>query len=266
MVYATWSEGYRPGGINRRGTVPPYTSGYLTNYELGWKTSWAGNRLVFNGAVFREDWKDFQFSYLGLNGLTEIRNANRARIDGLEAELQWQATYNFNLSGGLAWYDAKLMEDYCGFNDVNGNPETVCPAGTINPQNDEVVDGPQAPKGTRLPVTAKFKGNLIGRYTWDVGPYEAHVQAALFHQGDRRSDLRDAENRLLGDLDAYTTLDLSGGWRRGSWAIDLFLKNATDKRTQLTKFAECATLVCGNQPYIVSTPPRTFGVRISRDF
>src|SRR3546814_838211 len=27
MVYATWSEGYRPGGINRRGTVPPYKIG-----------------------------------------------------------------------------------------------------------------------------------------------------------------------------------------------------------------------------------------------
>lgn len=51
MVYLTWSEGFRPGGINRRGSLPPYLSDYLTNYELGWKTSWAGNRLRFNGAI-----------------------------------------------------------------------------------------------------------------------------------------------------------------------------------------------------------------------
>jgi outer membrane receptor protein involved in Fe transport len=265
MVYATWSEGYRPGGINRRGQLPPYKSDFLTNYELGWKTSWANNRVIFNGAVFRENWDDFQYSYLGQNGLTEIRNANSARIDGVEMDLQWAATYNFNLSGGVAFYDAKLTADYCGFTDAAGNPVSVCPAGTINPQTGEAVDGPQAVEGTRLPITARFKGNVTGRYTWDFGPYEAHLQASVFHQGDRRADLRDVQNDILGDLDAYTTLDLSAGWRRGSWAIDLFLKNATDKRTELSTFTECAVTTC-QQPYIVSTPPRTLGVRISRDF
>src|SRR5690606_3259912 len=112
LVYATWSQGYRPGGINRRGTLPPYVSDFLTNYEAGWKTSWAGGTLVFNGAVFREDWKDFQFSYLGQNGLTEIRNANQARIDGLELDLSWAATYNLQFNGSFAWYDAKLTENF----------------------------------------------------------------------------------------------------------------------------------------------------------
>lgn len=266
LVYATWSEGYRPGGINRRGSLPPYKSDFLTNYEIGWKTSWADNRFILNGALFREDWKDFQFSYLGANGLTEIRNANSARIEGVELDLQWAATYNFMLSGGLAFYDAELTEDYCGFTDADGDPVSDCPAGTINPQTGEPVDGPQAKKGTRLPITSRVKANVTGRYTWNIGEYEANLQGSVFHQGDRRTDLRDAENTLLGDLDAYTLFDLSAGVRRGSWSLDVFLKNAFDKRTQLTRFAECATLVCGNQPYIVSTPPRTLGVRFSREF
>ncbi|BCT91333.1 TonB-dependent receptor [Lysobacter helvus] len=266
LLYATYSEGYRPGGINRRGTLPPYLSDYLKNYEMGWKTSWLDKRLTFNGAVFRQDWDDFQYSYLGQNGLTEIRNAAKARIDGLEAELQWAVNYNFLLTGGFAYYDAKLTETYCGFTDLLGNPVTVCPAGTINPQTGEAVDGPQALSGARLPITARFKGNLTGRYTWDIGEYEAHVQGAVFHQGDRRTDLRDAESALLGTLDAYTTLDLSAGWRRGAWSMDIFIKNATNETTELSKFAECAVLTCGNQPYTVSTPPRTFGVRWSRDF
>src|SRR6185369_1390382 len=37
MVYATASSGYRPGGINRYGALPPYTSDTLYNYEIGWK-------------------------------------------------------------------------------------------------------------------------------------------------------------------------------------------------------------------------------------
>ncbi len=266
LVYATWSEGYRPGGINRRGSIPPYKSDFLTNYELGWKTGWADNRFIFNGAVFREEWKDFQFSYLGANGLTEIRNANSARIDGVEVDLQWQASYNFSLTGGLAYYDAKLTGDYCGFTDNAGNPVSTCPAGTINPQTGDPVAGPQARSGTRLPITPRVKANLTGRYSWDIGPYELYVQGTAHHVGARRTDLRDEENTLLGNLDAYTVFDLSSGFRRGDWKVDVFLKNAFDKRTQLAKFAECATLVCGNQPYLVSTPPRTLGVRISRDF
>jgi len=258
LIYATWSEGYRPGGINRRGTLAPYTSDFLTNYELGWKTSWANNRLTFNGAIFREDWDDFQFSYLGQNGLTEIRNAAQARIDGVELELNWAATYNFNLSGGMAWYDAKLMKDYCAQTDANNMPVPDC----YLPERPYDV----AFEGDRLPITPKVKANLTGRYTWDIGQYEAYFQGSVFHQGDRVTDLREAQRNLLGDLDAYTLVDLSAGWRRGSWTLDFFLKNASDKRTELTKFAECATLVCGNQPYIVSTPPRTLGVRFSREF
>ncbi|MHB8911733.1 MAG: TonB-dependent receptor, partial [Lysobacter sp.] len=259
MVYATWSEGYRPGGINRRGTVPPYVSDFLTNYELGWKTTWGDNRLSLNGAIFRQDWDDFQFSYLGQNGLTEIRNAAQARIEGAEIDLKWAATYNLAISGGFAWYDARLTEDYCAETDAEGRPVAEC----FGP----LADSPdRAFKGSRLPVTARFKGNLTGRYTRDVGEYDAHFQTSVFHQGDRTTDLREAQRNLLGDLDAYTLVDFSAGVRKGNWALDVFLKNAFDERTELARFAQCATLVCGNQPYTVTSQPRTFGVRFSQEF
>src|SRR3546814_5592993 len=38
LVYGTWSRGFRPGGINRRGTLPPYGPDTLDNYEFGWKS------------------------------------------------------------------------------------------------------------------------------------------------------------------------------------------------------------------------------------
>jgi outer membrane receptor protein involved in Fe transport len=264
MVYATWSEGYRPGGINRRGTLPPYTSDFLTNYEFGWKTTWA-NAFVFNGALFRADWEDFQFSYLGQNGLTEIRNANSAQVDGLELDLSWAASYNLQISGGFAWYDAKLTRNYCGWIRPDGEPETVCPPGTLNPNGDP-VDGPQAASGTRLPITPRFKGALNARYTWDLAGGEAYWQASASHVGNRRVDLREAETALLGYLDAYTTADVSVGWSKNNWSIDLFLKNAFDERAEMSRFAQCAALTCGNQPYTVIAQPRTFGIRFSQSF
>jgi iron complex outermembrane receptor protein len=254
LVYFTWSEGFRPGGINRRGTVPPYVSDFLTNVEFGWKTAWMDNRLVFNGSVFRQDWENFQFSYLGTNGLTEIRNAPQARIDGLEIDLNWAATYNFNLSGGFAWYDAKLTSNYCEDVDDNGLPVAECPGEE------------RAVSNTRLPITPEFKGNLSGRYTFDVGANEAFVQATVVHVGEREVDLREIEQGIVGNLGAYTLLDLSAGMRVGNWSLDLFVKNATDERAELGKFTACKIQVCGGDTYTIVAQPRTVGLRFSQEF
>lgn len=253
MVYGTWSEGYRPGGINRRGTLDPYLSDFLTNKEAGWKSSWLDNRLTFNGAIFEQDWKDFQFAILGQNGLTEIKNANQARIRGIETDISWAATYNLRLSGGVALYDAELTENYCGFTDASGRPETNCA-------------DPEAPSGSRLPITARFKGNLTARYSFDVGRYEAHLQGLLAHEGKRRTDLRLAESQILGELDSYSMLDLSAGFGHGNWKVDFYVKNAFDERAQLSRFTQCAEATCGDQPYTVVARPRTFGLRFSQEF
>ncbi len=263
MIYGTWSEGYRPGGVNRRGTLPPYLSDYLTNYEFGWKSSWLDNALVWNGSVFRQEWEDFQFAILGANGLTEIKNANQAQIDGFETDLNWAATYNLRLSAGIALYDAELTANYCGFTDDNGVPVTEC-------------DDPEAPDGSRLPVTPKFKGNLTARYTFDVGSNEAFVQGALVHVGERLSDLRIAEQQILGDLPSYTTLDISAGFRKDDWMIDVYVANVTDERAELNHFTQCAESVCGaagvvpqypnGQVYTLTNQPRSFGIRFSQSF
>jgi iron complex outermembrane recepter protein len=253
MVYGTWSEGFRPGGINRRGTLDPYLSDYLTNWELGWKSSWADGGLTFNGAVFQQEWEDFQFAILGQNGLTEIKNANQARIRGFESDISWAATYNLRLSGGIALYDAELTENYCGFTDASGRPETVCAE-------------PEAPAGTRLPITARFKGNVTARYSFDLDTFDAHLQGVVSHEGRRRTDLRLAESEILGDLDAYTLFDLGAGIGRDGWALDFYIRNAFDERAELSRFTQCAEAVCGEQAYTVVARPRTFGVRFSHRF
>src|SRR3712207_282493 len=86
LLYGTWSKGFRPGGINRRGTFPPYKADFLTNYELGAKISFAPGSH-FNIAGYRQDWDDMQVSVLGENGLTVVRNVGKSRIWGVEADL-----------------------------------------------------------------------------------------------------------------------------------------------------------------------------------
>lgn len=273
LVYLTWSEGFRSGGTNRRFNLPPYLPDYLTNYELGFKTTWAGGRLRFNGALFHQDWDDFQYGILGANGLTEINNVGAAQIQGLEIDLTWQMTDSFQVSGGFAYIDSELTEHYCGFVDQNGRPETrnPCPL-TFDDDDDPLTPDitifldPQAFKGTELPVTPELKANLTLRQDFALGGFDAYWRTSLVHQGERRADLRDFENAILGDQPSYEIVDLSVGLERNNYTIELFANNVTDERTVLYRFVQCAESVCGTQPYHVTTPPRTIGLKFSQRF
>ncbi|HNR21938.1 MAG TPA: TonB-dependent receptor [Steroidobacteraceae bacterium] len=252
LFYVTYSEGFRPGGINRRGNLPPYEADYLENYEFGWKTTWADGRFRFNGALFQQDWDDIQFSYLGSNGLTEIRNAGKAQIRGLEADVSWAVTPALRLTGGLAYIDGELKEDYC-------IDASACPP-------------PDASRGTQLPVTPEWKGNAIARYQFTLGTFDSFVQGSVVYNGEAWSDLRDADRAVLGKQDAYTIADFSAGIARGPWGLELFVNNVFDERADLFTTSQCSILgpdglpLCGLRPYSYVAQPRTIGLRYSHKF
>lgn len=254
MVYATFARGFRPGGINRLAGVPPFKSDYLTSYEIGWKTSWADNRIRFNGAIFEEDWKDFQFAFVGSNGLSQFANAGQARIRGVESDINWAATEKLVLSTGVSLLDPKLTENYCGTLDASGAPITDCAS-------------PLAPAGTQLPGTSKFKGNVTARYRFHLGTYDAHLQGAYVYQSGEWPDLRLKERGILGRESPYGVAELSTGLARGNYSLELFVNNLFDKRAQLTRYSECAPASCGPfATYIVPNQPRTVGVRFGQQF
>ena len=118
-----------------------------------------------------------------------------------------------------------------------------------------------------MPITAEFKGNLIARYMFPLGGFEAHVQGSLAYEGSRSSDLDiDDAAALGGEIPSSTFLDLSFGIENDKYAIELFLANATDEDAPLFFDAECAPGVCGDQAYGVVPRPRTFGIRFTQDF
>jgi iron complex outermembrane receptor protein len=259
MIYVTRSEGFRPGGVNRRGTFPPYKADFLTNYEIGWKTSWAGDKLRFNGALYHGDWDDFQFSFLGANGLTNLTNAGKAKLEGVEMDLQWAVSDAFSLYGGLALQKAELSQDFCLTLGANGKPlpEAACVA------NDPADF---APSGTRLPVTPRFKANLTGRYKFQMGSLDSHFQASAVHNGDSRSALLPSESDALGMQEAYTLVDLTFGIEKDAWEAELFVDNAFDERKKLSNYTECTVDICGGITYSIMTHPRTIGLKFNQKF
>ena len=253
LIYATYSKGFRPGGVNRNGggTIPPYQPDYLKNYEVGWKTMWFENRLRFNGAFFVEKWSNFQFSYLGPNALTIITNAGQAEIKGFETDLEFAATQNLTLFGGLTALDAKLTQNFCG-------DPTMC----TTPGYEQI-----APSGTRLPVTPKFKGNLTARYTFPVGDYKGDIQGSSVYVGSRTVDLRAPAQALFGDEPAYFVADFSAGMEVKNLHYSIYVNNAFDKRAVLNRYSECDITKCGAiATYDVPNQPRTIGVKFGQKF
>jgi iron complex outermembrane receptor protein len=248
MLYATWSRGFRPGGINRRGTIPPYAADYLTNYEVGFKTTLAGGRLRLNGALYQQEWKKFQFSFLGQNSFTEIHNGPNARIRGAELD----ANLNLGplvLTAAGSYTDAKTTQNLCSVDD----PTYTCATSSIS-----------APTGTRLPVTPEFKGNATARYTVDWGSAKPYLQAVVAYQSSASSDIRVAEAALLGRLPSFTTANFAAGAEFGNYSVEVFIQNAFDERGQLSRFQECGN--CSQRPYIVPIDPRTIGLRLGAKF
>ncbi|HST36438.1 MAG TPA: TonB-dependent receptor [Allosphingosinicella sp.] len=260
LLYATWSSGFRPGGINRRATIQPYDEDTLTNFEIGFHTSWPGG-FRLNGAIYQQDWDGFQFSFLGPNSFTEIHNGPDARIRGAEMELNWRPTQGLNIAASAAYTDAQTKRNLCGVDD----PTFTCagPGNFIS-----------APAGTRLPVTPRFKFSSTTRYEFPLGGGTAHAQATLSHQSSASSDIRtliftplgDPRNpaALTGRLDGYTTADFAFGMEWERFNVELYIENAFDERAQLTRFQECGQ--CFQRPYIVTNTPRTIGIRVGGSF
>jgi iron complex outermembrane recepter protein len=262
LLYGTWSRGFRPGGVNRRGTLPPYPPDFIDNYELGWKTSWADDKLRFNGAVYQLNWSDIQLSFLGANGLTEIRSAGNARIRGAEFDLFYRPVRGLTFSFGGSYNNAKITTDFCLI--ANDAFDCTTPGNAL-----------LAPAGTRLPISARFKANALARYEFKLGALDAHVQANLIHEGSRTGDLRLAERAIIGDLDAYQTVDLATGVTNGRWSAELFVKNLFDVNGATGNTIQCTESVCGDpggvtaigpKIYTYVIRPRMIGLRLGTKF
>lgn len=250
LAYATVSRGFRPGGINRRGDFGAYQPDYLTNYEIGFKTTLANGLLRLNGAIYQQDWKNFQFAYLGPNSFTIITNGPNARIRGFDIDASLSLDrLSLNVSGAYA--DAKIRNNLCA---------AVDPTFTCSDPDNSI----SAPAGTRLPITPQWKMSGTARYTVPMGAGKVYGQVNATYQGSASSDLRVDFAAAQGRLPAFAQVNLAIGAEWSTYSIEAFVRNLADERGQLSRFVQCGA--CTQRPYIVPNTPRTFGVRAGAKF
>ena len=259
-VYATYSEGFRHGGINalpigncvfcESETIVPYKSDTVKNYEVGFKGEWA-HWLRYSAAAYRVDWTDVQIQIFGQAGDPAVVNGKQARSQGLELELNGELGAGFSGTLGYRLTDAKITQDFA-ISEV------------VNRVTYDLVSGKA---GDRLPYVPRQTVTLGLDYLKPVTQRDAfdfHVDAA--YHSNVTTQLNDTVlgYRVLG---GFTTVNAALGYTLGkAWHLRLFGSNLTNG----LGVTAAGSLYRGNDDprYRIEFPtrPRTLGVGFDYKF
>ncbi len=259
MVYVTWSEGFRAGGVNRARVpgIPKYDPDFVTNYEFGWKMALADGAVRFNGAAYIVDWDNFQFGFLDfdVSNLTIVQNVGNSQTKGLEWDLVWAANDRNTLTFAGSYTDASLQTDFWRTQDLEDAGE---------PAN--------APAGTPMPYVPEWQLTGIWRTNFEIGSMPGFFQAAASYTGQRWNDLDTLNVPARKQMDAYSLVNLSTGIEKDNWKLSLYVNNLFDERAEIDisdpGYGGISNLQRppGHVWTTLTNRPRSMGIRFSQRF
>lgn len=245
MYYVTWSEGFRPGLLNRPvgATNPDGTysvkaevdTDEVTNYEFGWKTVLRDGQLRFNGSAFMVDISGLQSTVFdpSIVNLFFSDNAADAEIRGIEGDFIYYTNINgLVISGAFSSLDTEITK-------------------SLVPTADVVV-------GADLAFAPGFQANLAVRKEWGMpSGNTGHFQLQAARSEKSFSDIMEPNKAVQS---SHHFINFRYGVGNDDWSAELYVDNVTDKRAQISN-----TFVFDRQRVAV-IKPRTLGLRYKRNF
>jgi iron complex outermembrane recepter protein len=236
-IYGTVGNGFKAGGFNPASPAgaESYGEEHTWNIEGGVKTLWAGGRVSANAAVFYLDWDDLQLNVPNPSVPAQfyISNVGGATSKGFELEL-----------GARAAPGVDLFATY-GYTHARFGPGSV--------------SGPVGIEGNKLPSTPDYTTSLGAQYSRLAGSGTVLARADVVFYGAFQYD--DANS--LGQ-DAYSLVNLRGGYTARRWLAEVFVRNAFD-----TEYIPLAFPYPGFAPSGFMGEmgaPRTFGASVGVRF
>ena len=218
MYYATWSEGFRPGLLNRPvGSSSPdgsYTvkpavdSDEVTNYEFGWKAVLQDGALRFNGSVFMVDVSGLQSTIFdpSIVNLFFSDNAADAEIKGVEGDFVYYTDNGLILSGAFSLLDTEITK-------------------SLVPTADVVV-------GSDLAFAPGFQANFTARKEWGTSSGNTgHWQAQFNHSRASDSDIMEPNRATQA---SYFLTNIRAGVSNDNWMAEMYIDNVTDERAEIS--------------------------------
>jgi iron complex outermembrane receptor protein len=291
LVYATYSQGFRPGGFNRQGGPAAYIPGTdgkpqfaipneyhsddLTNKEIGWKTEFFDHRFQWNGALYQENWNNVQIGFFdpGETGnLAFGTNGQNFRIRGVETSVVAVVMPGLTLQGAASW-NSSVQTNSPSLLDTN--PASVNFGKTITQKcsstgtNCVGISNLFGPPGSPSANSPPIQFNLRARYDFTVNSYNAFVQVGGQHTGHSITQSGNDPAISAGGISttllrfenpAYSTFDASLGVAKDAWTAHVFAQNLTNKETSL--FTNTAQFVVAQ----TALRPRVIGVKFGYKF
>lgn len=113
LAYANYGRGYRSGGFNAFETAKfgkTYEAEFTNNYEIGLKTSFLNNRIIFNNAFYRIDFENQQqYTFVPVApSQIGIYNFEETKITGFESEIKFRATNNLDFFASVGFNNGEI--------------------------------------------------------------------------------------------------------------------------------------------------------------
>jgi iron complex outermembrane receptor protein len=244
MYYLTWSEGFRPGLLNRPAGATDSSGNYsvpavtdtdeVTNFEFGWKATLMDGALRFNGSAFMVDITGLQSTIFdaAIVNLFFSDNAADAEIRGVEGDFVYVTENGLMLSGAFSLLDTELTK-------------------SLVPTQDII-------EGSDMAFAPSYQANIAARKEWGMSSGNTgHWQAQMTRSDESSSDIMEPNRALQG---SYSLFNIRTGMSNDDWTAELYIDNLFDRR------AEVSNTFIFDRERISIVKPRTFGVRYKRSF
>ena len=210
-AYASIGKGFKAGGFNTWAPTgyESYGQEHAWNFEAGVKTTWAQGRLLLNAGYYNITWDDMQLNVPtpGAPAQFYISNVGNAKSSGFELAMTARPISAVDVYGTLGTADAKFGAGSASLGaDVSGNDLPLAPGYTAS-----LGVKVSAGLGRSLGAYGRADIAFVGAYHYD--------------------DLNRAGQ------DAYSLLNLRGGFRVGKFGIEGWVRNALDTRYVPLAFA-----------------------------
>jgi outer membrane receptor protein involved in Fe transport len=261
-VYASFTHGYKSGGINLDATAaigggdPRFASEEVDAYELGFKGRFLDNAVTLNVAAFFEEFTNFQV--LEFTGAQfETFNVPVAESAGLEIETVIRPDSNLTITGGLTYVEARYPSDCATAADAL-RVQNLC--------------------GNPLTNAPELVGILGANYTNDIGDsLSFFLNGQLRMESDRRTstqpstppttaaDLGNTPLLPFDIQDGTVNVNLRAGIGDidDAWGFELWATNLTNNTTRGVTFS--TTLRSGSRSAFPQEP-RMYGVTLRGQF
>jgi iron complex outermembrane receptor protein len=257
FLYAFVASGAKPGGLNTAldfggGVIPPpFGQEYVTDYEVGWKSSLLDNHLHTQLGAYYNSFEHFQVT-LPIPAVptqsTEQNVPNPTKLYGVEASAQGVfGDFSFNVGLGLEHSELGTF-----FTEDPRNPT----AGICNPTTGPATATCINLNGKPQTYAPDFTFNVYAQYVFHLADTDTLTPAVSYsHISDQWATLFD--NRAAGDfLEARDIWGASLAWRRGDIVTTLYGSNLSND-----KYVAAAV-----SPIRIAGPPRQFGIRVLKSF